>query len=206
MKDRFRVTKEMSFIISLLISLTMLHSCKGQQNKQDYNPKAIEFNYKAIQSMQQMDYDNALILLKNAIEIDKNYYIAYSNMAAIYISKKQFDKALQCSDKVIKIKPDLAESWTFTGMLYDKQGDSLTALKYYEKSIEIFDDRIQNSEKKKGLYANRFNRAISLILLGKESIGNEEMRKLKNENPNEFMIDEFLKMNKQDYIAKLFNK
>ena len=205
MIDNLKITKGIKLIISLLIFITILQSCKGQSEKSNYNPKAIEFNNKAVQLMQQMEYDSALILFYKAIEIDKNYYLPYSNMAEIYLSKKEFDKALQASDKVVEIKPDLAEGWTFAGMLYDRQGDTLTAKKYYNKSIEIFDTRISNPEKKKDLTANRLNRAISLILVGQEVEGKNELEKLKTENPDDLKIDEFLKINKQDYIRQLID-
>ncbi|OPZ32262.1 MAG: Tetratricopeptide repeat protein [Bacteroidetes bacterium ADurb.BinA174] len=205
MIDNLKITKGIKLIISLLIFITILQSCKGQSEKPNYNPKAIEFNNKAVQLMQQMEYDSALILFYKAIEIDKNYYLPYSNMAEIYLIRKQFDKALQASDKVVEIKPDLAEGWTFAGMLYDRQGDTLTAKKYYNKSIEIFDTRINNPEKKKDLTANRLNRAISLILLGQEAEGKDELEKLKTENPDDLKIDEFLKINKQDYIRQLID-
>ena len=205
MIEKFKITKAINLIISLLIFISILQSCNGQDKKPDYNPKAIEYNNKAVQLMQRMDYDSALILFDKAIEIDKNYYLPYSNMTGIYLSKKQFDKALQASDKVVEIKPDLAEGWTFAGMLYDRQGDSLTAIKYYKKSIKIYDDRIINPDKKKDLYANRLNRAVSLILLGQESEGKDELRKLKAENPDDIMVDEFIKINKQDYIRQLID-
>jgi len=202
MIDNLKIAKGINLTISLLILITILQSCKGQDNNPDYNPKAIEFNNKAVQLMQRMEYDSALILFYKAIDIDKNYYLPYSNMTGIYLSRKQFDKALQASDKVVEIKPDLAEGWTFAGMLYDSQGDSLTAKKYYNKSIEIFDNRINNPEKKKDLTANKLNRAVSLILLGQEVEGNDELRKLRTENPDDLMIDEFIKINKQDYIRQ----
>ncbi|MBN1396687.1 MAG: hypothetical protein JXA06_01520 [Bacteroidetes bacterium] len=192
-----------NLIISLLIFITILHSCKEQDKKPDYDPEAIEFNNKAVRLMQQMDYDSALILFNKAVEIDKNYYLPYSNMTRIFLSRKQFDKALLASDKVTKIKPDLAEKWARAGILYDIQGDSLTAIKYYKKSIEIFDDRIRNSDKEKDLTANRLNRAVSLILVGQEVEGKDEIRKLKAENPDDLLIDEFLKKSKQDYIRQL---
>jgi tetratricopeptide (TPR) repeat protein len=205
MIDNLKIIKGINLTISLLILITILQSCKGQDKKPDYNPKAIEFNDKAVQLMQRMEYDSALFLFNKAIEIDKNYYLPYSNMTGIYLSRKQFDKALLASDKVVEIKPDLAEGWTFAGMLYDRQGDSLTAKKYYNKSIEIYDNRINNPEKKNDLTVNRLNRAVSLILLGQEVEGKNELRKLKTENPDDLMIDEFLKMNKQDYIRQLIN-
>ncbi len=90
-------------------------------------------------------------------------------------------------------------------MLYDRQGDSMTAIKHYKKSIELYEDRIKNPEKKKDLYANWLNRAVSFILLGKESEGMDELRKLKAQNPDDLMIDEILKINKQDYIRQLID-
>ena len=205
MIEKLKITKAINLIISLLIFISILQSCNGQDKKPDYNPKAIEFNNKAVQLMQRMEYDSALILFNKAIEIDKNYYLPYSNMTGIFLSKKQFDKALKASDKVVEIKPDLAEGWTFAGMLYDRQGDSLTAKKYYKRSIEIYDERIKNSEKKDQITANRLNRAFSLILLGQEKEGKDEMRKLKSENPDDLMIDEFLKLNKEDYLRQMID-
>jgi hypothetical protein len=88
-------------------------------------------------------------------------------------------------------------------MLYDFLGDTLKAKSYYKKSIEIFDQRISNPNKKQDLESNRLNRAFSLILIGKEKVGKEELKKLKSENPDNIMIDEFLKIRKQDYIKQI---
>ena len=192
-------------LITINLILILFISCSGQDKKESYNPKAIDLNNKAVQLMQRFENDSALILFDKAIEIDNNYYLPHSNKCGIYIGRKQFDKALQESEMVIKKKPDLAEGWTFAGMLYDKQGDTLTAKKYYKKSIEIFDDRIKNPEKKDQLTANRLNSAFSLILLGQEAKGKDELRKLKVENPDNLMIDEFLKISKQDYIRQIFD-
>ena len=203
MINLFKITKIINLNISLLILITILQSCKEQEKIFYYNPKAVEFNDKAVHLMQRMEYDSALILFNEAITKDKNYYLPYSNMTRIYLIKKQFDKALQTSNKVVEIKPDLAEGWVFTGIIYDKLGDSLIAKKFYTKSIEIFDNRINNPEKKKDLTANRLNRAVSLILLGQESEGKNELRKLKAQNSFDSMIDELLKINKNDYIKQL---
>jgi len=88
-------------------------------------------------------------------------------------------------------------------MLYDFSGDTIKAKSYYEKSIEIYDQRISNPDKKQDLESNRLNRAFSLILIGKEKEGKEEFKNLKSENPDNIIIDEFLKINKQDYIRQI---
>jgi tetratricopeptide (TPR) repeat protein len=122
------------------------------------------------------------------------------------MNKREYDKALTESDKVVELNPELAEGWAFAGTLHEKQGDIETAMKYYKKSIQVFDQRISDPEKKDRIRANRLSRAFSLVLLGKENEGKEEMRKLKAEKPNDLMVDELLKMSKKEYMDEMFQK
>ena len=189
-------------IITLLI-LTIFFSCTSQTEKTDYNLKAIELNNKAGEYHQIGEYDSALYYFDKAIELDENYYLPHSNKVNIYLSRKDYKKALNESELALKKKPDLAEGWTITGMLYDFLGDTIKANSYYKQSIEIYDHRISNPDKKQDLESNRLNRAFSLILIGKEKEGKEEFKKLKLENPDNILIDELLKINKQDYIRQI---
>ncbi len=185
------------------MTLIIFFSCNSQTEKIEYDQKAIELNNKGVELYQFGEYDSALIYYDQAIELDNNYYLPHSNKTTIFLSRKDYKSALKESELVIKKKPDLAEGWTFAGMLYDFLGDTLKAKAYYGKSIEIYDQRISNPDKKKYLEANRLNRAFSLILIGKENEGKKEFEKLKSENPDNIMIDEFLKINKQDYIRQI---
>ena len=194
----------MTRLIIFILIWILFDSCSGIDKKGIYNPKAIELNEKAVDQMQRGNNDSALILFDKAIAIDETYYIPHSNKVSIYITRKEFDKALSEMEIVIKKKPDLAEGWTFTGILNEGLGDTLGAKKYYKKSVEIFDKRIFNPEKKDDIIANRLNRAVSLILLGKEKDGKEELKKLKTENPDNNVFDEFLKRNKKEYINEIF--
>lgn len=205
MVANFKITKK-RLIICLLGSITIFQSCKGQDKKLGYNSKAIEMNNKAVKYTQTFKEDSALILYDKAIELDETYYVPHSNKINIYVSKKQFDKAVYESEMVIKKKPDLAEGWVFAGMLYDRQGETEKARKYYEKSIEIFDDRIANPGKEEMILANRLNRAFSYILLGQVEKGKTELTLLKQEEPENFMIDEFLKISKEDYLNRIFGE
>jgi tetratricopeptide (TPR) repeat protein len=179
-------------------------SCSGQNNKDIYNHKAIELNNRATELLQRGNIDSALILFDKSVAVDETYFMPHSNKVGIYITKKEFDKALFEIEMVIKKKPDLAEGWTMAGMLSEGLGDTLVAKKYYNKSVEIFDERILNPEKVEQIIANRMNRAISLILLGQEKVGKEELRKLKVEKPDYKFIDELIKKNKQDFISETF--
>jgi tetratricopeptide (TPR) repeat protein len=196
----------MKQLIILNLILILLSSCSGKAKKEALNPKAVALNNRAIVLVQKLNYDSALILLDKAIAIDKNYNMPHANKVGIYICKKEFDKALAEIEIVIKKEPDSAENWSFAGMLHDGLGDTLTAKKYYKKSIEIGDKKLLNPAEKGHIISNRMNRAISLILLGKGKEGKDELKKLKEENPQNNVFDMFLNRNRQDLINDLFKK
>ena len=180
-------------------------NCNCQEKTTTYNPKAIDLNSKAVEFMNVQKFDSALTYLNKAIEIDTSYYVAYGNKSSVYCSLKDYKNALLETQKEIKVKPDLAEAWTFGGMLSDILRDSLTAMNYYKKSIEIFDERITNPEKKTYLEANKRNRAISFILMGEEETGRNELKKLKEVHPDDEFLDELIKWTKQDYLNRIFD-
>ena len=194
----------MTRLIIFNLILILLVSCLGKGKREVYNPKAIELNNRGIGWMKRSNPDSALILFDKAIAMDKTYYMPHSNKIGIYISKKEFEKALAESEMVVQLKPDLAEAWNFTGMLHDGLGDSLAAKKCYQKSLELFDQRISDSKNKKQIFASRLQRAFCLILLGKEKEGKEEMKKLQSEKPDDLITEQFLQMNKRDFINEIF--
>lgn len=194
----------MTRLIILNLILILLTSCSRKDKKEVYNPKAIELNSKAVAQMQKFNNDSALILFDKAIEIDKTYYLPHANKVGIYIGKKEFEKAMAESEIAIKEKSDYAEGLVFAGMLHEGLGDTLAGKTYYKKSIEIFDKRILNPEEKEHIVANRMNRAVSLILLGQDKDGKDELMKLKTENPDNKVFDEFLNRNRQDFINDIF--
>lgn len=202
----FKISKQLNVIVYLLISFIILQSCKKQDNKSIYNPKAIEMNNKAIKYAQEFKKDSALILYDKAIELDETYYFPHSNKINIYVERKQFDKAIYESEMAIKKKPDLAEGWVLSGMLYDKQGKTKKAKQHYKKSIKIFGDRIANTDKSDIIFNNRLNRAFSYILLGQAKKGKTELNLLKQQKPKNIIIDVFLNINKEEYINQIFGK
>ena len=186
----------------VLVFLTALSS-HGQKTL--YKPLAIEFNNKAVDLMVVQDYDSALFYLNQAIKVDSSYYVAYGNKSSIYCTLKDFRKALVEVQRQISAKPDLAEAWTFGGILFDKLGDTINAILYYKKSIEIFDARIKNTNDKKYLDANKMNRAVSLILMWQEQVGRNEFIKLKESYPHGEFLNELIKLDKKAYINQILN-
>ncbi len=58
-----------------------------------------------------------------AIEIEPQNHVLYSNRSGAYASKKEFDKALEDADKTTEIKPDWAKGWGRKGSALHGTGD-----------------------------------------------------------------------------------
>lgn len=189
----------------LILGLILILTVSCQDKKPNYNPEAIELNNKACELMKNQMNDSALILLDKATLIDKSYYTAYGNKIEIYCQRKDYLKAIIELENQLKAKPDLAESWTLVGIIYDYQGDTIKAKNYYQESISLYDKRISNENNKENLISNKLNRAVSLILFGNENAGKDELKKLKELNPDKLNIDELLKMSRKDYLKQVIN-
>ena len=99
------------------------------------------------------DYDEALVTLKKAIEIQEKTLPSdslllaktYNNMAVTYEFRTQYDLAAKYYKKTLKIRqaalppehPDIAAVYNDLGCMYHSKGDYTEALKHFEKSLEI---------------------------------------------------------------------
>jgi tetratricopeptide (TPR) repeat protein len=99
------------------------------------------------------DYDQALINLKKAIDIQEktlpsdslDLATTYNNIAVTYALMEKYDLALQYHNKTLKIRqaalppehPSIAATYNNLGYLYDGKEDYAEALKFYQKSLEI---------------------------------------------------------------------
>lgn len=90
-----------------------------------------------------------------AIEIEPENHILYSNRSAAYASKKDYENALTDASKVTEIKPDWAKGWGRKGAAMHGLGDLLGAHDAYEEGLKLDPNNAQN---KSGLAS--VNRAI----------------------------------------------
>lgn len=196
----------MKKIITLSLISIVAISCIAQEKKENYNLKAVEMNNKAVELMQKFKNDSALILFDKAIELDKTYYLPHASKVGIYLNRNDLNKALSECETSLDLKPDYAEGWVLAGMLYDLKGETKNALKYYQKSIDMYNTKISDPNKKNNIKSNRLNRAMLLVLIGQEKEGKQELSQLKSEYPDMKIIDEFLKLSKKDYLNQLTHK
>lgn len=83
-----------------------------------------------------------------AIALQPDNHILYSNRSAAYASKKEWDNALKDAEKTTEIKPDWAKGWGRKGAALHGAGDLVGANDAYEEGLKLDAD---NAQLKSGL-------------------------------------------------------
>lgn len=194
----------MKKVFIFLIGLILVQfSCTQKKSKTEFNSQSLELNKKALQLIREEKYDSALILLNQAIEIDKEFYPAYGNKIFIYNTRNDYKNALAVADQQVAINPQRADAWVIDGILCDVTGDSSKAIKCYNKSISLFNDEL--SKTAESIKYDKVNRAFVLILLGKDREAKAEIKEFKEQYPNDQLvnqkiIDGFSSLTRHDFL------
>ncbi|KAE8349222.1 hypothetical protein BDV28DRAFT_141668 [Aspergillus coremiiformis] len=83
------------------------------------------------------DYPTAIDKFTQAIEIEPQNHILYSNRSAVYSAQFEYQKALEDANKATEIKPDWSKGWQRKGAAYRGLGDLLAAHDAYEEALKI---------------------------------------------------------------------
>ncbi|KFA64405.1 hypothetical protein S40285_01068 [Stachybotrys chlorohalonatus IBT 40285] len=94
------------------------------------------------------NFDDAIDKFTQAIAIQPENHILYSNRSAAYASKKEWDSALQDAEKTVQIKPDWAKGYGRKGAALHGKGDLLAAHDAYEEGLK---HDANNAQLKSGL-------------------------------------------------------
>ncbi|SZF01835.1 unnamed protein product [Blumeria hordei] len=90
------------------------------------------------------NFDEAIIKFTEAIAIEPENHILYSNRSAAYASKKDYENALSDAEKVTEIHPEWAKGWGRVGAAKHGAGDLTGALEAYEKGLQLDPNNAQN--------------------------------------------------------------
>lgn len=96
------------------------------------------------------DFQKAIDLFSQAIEIDPTNHVLYSNRSACHASLKNFSAALEDAVKTTELKPDWGKGFSRKGAALHGQGDLIGALDAYEQCLKI---EPNNAQAKQGLTA-----------------------------------------------------
>ncbi len=104
--------------------------------KPDYVNGLVYYDIANAYELQEI-YDSAERYYKKAIAIDSNFIISRSKLANIYFRKGEFQKALDENKTIMIMEPEADVPYINMGNYYVMFGDTTTALRYYEKAIEL---------------------------------------------------------------------
>jgi adenylate cyclase len=128
MKDVFAIQDDIAQSITTALALTLTpKERRSIQYVATSDPKAYDFYLRGrsyMYTMTRRDYEYAIRMFRQAIELDSKYALAYAGIADAYshlyryadASKDNVNKAMDASNKAIALDPDSAEAHASRGL------------------------------------------------------------------------------------------
>ena len=174
----------MTTIKFILIFLSITFCSCGQKNTKDkVDQAAVKFNNSAMAMVKYLknadSSQKAVELLDSATRLDTNYYLGYFNKLMFLNSLKQYDKAILTTQNLIRLRPDAHDLYIIGGVFCEKNYDTISSKKYFQKSLEIFDFVLDTMSFKYNDYEMIMtNKAVNLIMLNRNAEANALLKKL----------------------------
>jgi len=103
-------------------------------------------------ALQEGHMEEAIRLYSEAIRLDPDNHILYSNRSAAYAKLQEYEKALEDAEKTVTLKPDWAKG-------YSRMGTTLLFLRRYSEAEEVYLNGLKcnpdNQQLKDGLVDTR---------------------------------------------------
>ena len=190
--------------LSIFFLLITLSACgqRPETHKHLIDPKAGKLNDSALSIMEHsQDYNKAIALLNQAIDIDSNFYLAYWNKTNFQLELNQFDSALATAKNLDRIKPESPEYFFFTGIIYYKMGDTIFSQKYFQELENCYEKILDTMNTSNKQYRNMLmTKALNLKIIGQQQKGNEILKTLRDSEKSDFqkeMIDSMMNESKE---------
>ena len=120
------MTKQLLFILSLIV----ISSVAGAQANTD------TLRSRAQAFMIHGDYDNALLVLNHAAEMDANNIDVLKDQAYVYYLERNFAKAIETGKKITSRSDADVQSYQVLGLAYKAVADYSNCEKLYKKAIK----------------------------------------------------------------------
>ncbi len=143
--------------------------------EREYDADAVALCDDASYEMMNFNYDAALPLLDEAIELDSSYYVAYSNKATILAANQQYDQAAEALRKVIHLQPHNAQAYTGYGAVLMRLDRRDEAEEQFRLAIAAFNAQLEDDPENSWTIMNR---AVPVFLLGKKKLAIRELDRI----------------------------
>ena len=117
----------------------------------EFPNKVILANQKCNEALEhsgKKDYEGAIKLYDEAIQLNPYGYNLYYNRGWAYYNWKQYEKALKTFDKALELNPNSASA-------YENRGDAYKSLEQYEKAIQDYSKAIELNPNYSWVYNKR---------------------------------------------------
>ncbi len=102
----------------------------------DIQEQAIDYLQQGVTLIQREKYDDAVKVIKKALELEPRYVDAYSVLADAYANLENYGEALEIQKKILILEPERGETYFELGNLYVMTDDIVKALENYNKADE----------------------------------------------------------------------
>jgi tetratricopeptide (TPR) repeat protein len=140
-------------------------------------------------------------MLNNAVTIDYNYYFAWANKLSFECKLKEYDSALNTSQRMARIFSDNIDLVFFSGLLEFKTGHNTEAIAIFNGLIKQYSKLHDNNDNSDHIKTALLNKAIALKLLDKAAESKKILTDLSNKEK-----DPAVKKHINSYITKTKEK
>jgi len=125
--------------------------------EEDYRPsrRALELNNQAVRAFSEGDLEQALRLANDAIALEPKFYRAYANKAAVLRGLGRRQEAIGALRAAIEMSPAFVEAYVPLGLYLEETDKYESALRHYQKAIELWDARLAKAPKDPDAAVNR---------------------------------------------------
>lgn len=127
-------------------------------------------------ALQDRRFEEAIKYYTEAIALDSNNHVLYSNRSAAYAKAGQYEQALEDAEKTVSLKPDWAKGYSRKGSALAYLGKLNASIKAYESGLQLDPNNAQLKSslaevkaQKQAAAANPFNTLDLFVKLANDS-------------------------------------
>lgn len=148
----------------------------------EYRPSkhALNLNNRAVRAFEEGDYEQALVLVNDALAAEPGFAQAYANKAAVLEKMGRNGEAVAVLESLLAIQPDYAEAYIPLGLLLERLGRASDAAERYRAALDVFGKRREEAPDDT---VARLQQAIAQYLLNNKRVALQELRQLQASQP-----------------------
>lgn len=173
------------------------------------NNKAVDIYLKSNGNIDSLR--KAIDLLDEALNIDPNYAIAYTNKAQYLSVLGEYDEVMVVIDQALKVRPDDPQLHFIKGVFYEKENLKKQAKKSFEEAILSYDKAIDSNPKDFNLLANQafirvFTEDSISAIESLEALKDKQSKDSKEYKELDSLINLILDINREEYIKNFWEQ